>query len=45
MDKAIRRLAQAKTLKQISGLNRHLADKPEVLQIDFSRGKTRNNST
>ena len=34
MDKAIRRLAQAKTLKQVSGLNRPRPSKPALLQID-----------
>jgi len=37
MDKAIRRLAQAKALKQISGLNGRGRDKPAVLQIDADK--------
>jgi hypothetical protein len=39
MDKAIRRLAQAKALKQTSGLNRRGRDKPAVLQIDWDKEK------
>jgi hypothetical protein len=35
MDKAIRRLAQAKALKQISGLNRRGRYRPAVVQIDM----------
>jgi hypothetical protein len=34
MDKAIRRLAQAKALKQLSGLSRRRRDKPATLQIE-----------
>ena len=42
MDKAILRLAQAKALKQISGLNRRGRDKPAVLQIDLDLDKEKN---
>jgi hypothetical protein len=45
MDKAIRRLAQAKALKQISGLNGRRRNKPAVLQIDVEKEDTLNNST
>jgi len=45
MDKAIRRLAQAKALKQISGLNGRRRDKPAVLQIDVEKDDTLNNSS
>ena len=45
MDKAIRRLAQAKALKQISGLNGRRRNRPAVLQIDVEKDDTRNNST
>ena len=37
MDKAIRRLVQAKALKQISGLNGRHRGKPTVLQIDAEK--------
>jgi hypothetical protein len=40
MDKAIRRLAQAKALKQISGLNGRHRGKPTVLQIDAEKDDT-----
>jgi hypothetical protein len=40
MDKAIRRLAQAKALKQISGLNGRHRGKPTVLQIDAEKDHT-----
>jgi hypothetical protein len=43
MDKAIRRLAQAKALKQISGLNGRRRNKPAVLQIDVEKDDTLNN--
>jgi hypothetical protein len=39
MDRAIRRLAQAKALKLISGPNRRGRDKPAVLQIDWDKEK------
>lgn len=52
MDKAIRRLAQAKALKQLSGLSRRRRekpatvqierDKPAMLQIDSEKHETRN---
>ena len=52
MDKAIRRLAQAKALKQLSGLGRRRRDKratlqigrdkPATLQIDAEKDNTRN---
>jgi len=45
MDKAIRRLAQAKALKQISGLNGRRRNKPAVLQIDVEKDDTLNNSS
>jgi hypothetical protein len=45
MDKAIRRLAQANALKQISGLNGRRRNKPAVLQIDVEKEDTLNNST
>ena len=44
MDKAIRRLAQAKALKQISGLNGRRREKPAVLQIGVEKDETQNNS-
>ena len=39
MDKAVRRLAQAKALKQISGLNRRGRHRPAVVQIDVDKEK------
>ena len=39
MDRAIRRPAQAKALKLISGPNRRGRDKPAVLQIDWDKEK------
>ena len=44
MDKAIRRLAQAKALKQLSGLSHRHPDKPVLLQIDAKKNDTRNDS-
>jgi hypothetical protein len=37
MDKAIRRLAQAKSLKQVSGLNERRRDEPEVLLLSVDK--------